>query len=62
MMGNLGIWQLAIVAVIVLVLFGSKKLKTLGSDLGNSIKGFKSAMGDESNSKETQSKQHQLDK
>jgi len=62
MMGNLGVWQLAIVAVIVLVLFGSKKLKTLGSDLGNSIKGFKSAMGEEPNSKEAQSEQQHLDK
>lgn len=39
--------QLLIIAVIVVLLFGTKKLRTLGSDLGSSIKGFKKAMSDE---------------
>jgi len=46
-MGNIGIWQLAIVAVIIVLLFGTKKLRNLGSDLGSSVKGFKKAMSPE---------------
>ena len=46
-MGNIGIWQLLIVAVIIILLFGTKKLRNLGSDLGSSVKGFKKAMGAE---------------
>ena len=42
--GGISIWQLLIVLVIVLVLFGGKRLRTLGSDLGTSIKGFRDAM------------------
>lgn len=45
-MGGIGIWQLAIVAVIIILLFGTKKLRTLGSDLGSSIKGFKQAVNE----------------
>lgn len=45
--GGIGIWQLIIVLVIILLVFGTKKLKNLGSDLGGAIKGFKSAMGEE---------------
>lgn len=46
-MGGISIWQLLIIAVIVVLLFGTNKLRTLGSDLGASIKGFKKAIGDE---------------
>ena len=46
-MGGISIWQLAIIAVIVVLLFGTKKLGSLGSDLGASIRGFKKAMGEE---------------
>ena len=42
-------WQLLIILVIVLLLFGTKRLSNLGSDLGGAIKGFKKAMGDEEN-------------
>ena len=41
------IWQLLIIAVIVVLLFGTKKLGSIGSDLGASIKGFKKAMSDD---------------
>jgi len=44
--GGIGIWQLLIVLVIVLLLFGTKRLKNIGSDLGNAVKGFKGAMSD----------------
>lgn len=46
-MGGISIWQLAIVAVIILLLFGTKKLRNLGSDLGESVKGFKKAMSED---------------
>jgi sec-independent protein translocase protein TatA len=45
-MGGISIWQLLIILVIVLLLFGTKRLKNLGSDLGGAIKGFRSAMSD----------------
>jgi sec-independent protein translocase protein TatA len=38
--------QLLIVLVIVLAIFGTKRFRSLGSDLGNAVKGFRSAMGD----------------
>jgi sec-independent protein translocase protein TatA len=43
-MGAFGIWKLLILLGIVFVIFGSKKLKNLGPDLGHAIKGFKSAL------------------
>ncbi|RKQ40175.1 Sec-independent protein translocase subunit TatA [Enterobacter sp. R1(2018)] len=46
-MGGISIWQLVIIAVIVVLLFGTKKLGSIGSDLGASIKGFKKAMSDD---------------
>jgi len=45
-MGGISIWQLVIVLAIILLLFGSKKLRNIGGDLGNAVKGFKSAMKD----------------
>ncbi|MGG7449022.1 Sec-independent protein translocase subunit TatA [Kosakonia oryzendophytica] len=46
-MGGISIGQLLIIAVIVVLLFGTKKLGSIGSDLGKSIKGFKKAMSDD---------------
>jgi len=43
---SFGVTELIIITVIVLLLFGTTKLKSLGSDLGTAIKGFKSAMDD----------------
>lgn len=45
--GGIGIWQLLIILAIVLLLFGTKRLRNLGGDLGGAIKGFKKAMSDE---------------
>ena len=45
-LGGISIWQLLIILVIVLLLFGTKRLKSIGSDLGNAVKGFRSAMSD----------------
>ena len=44
-MGGISVWQLLIILVIVLLLFGTKRLKNIGSDLGGAVKGFRSAMG-----------------
>ena len=43
---GISIWQLLIVLVIVLLLFGTKKLRNIGGDLGGAIKNFKSSMKD----------------
>ncbi|MGM0953024.1 MAG: twin-arginine translocase TatA/TatE family subunit [Pseudomonadota bacterium] len=40
-------WQLLIILAIVVLLFGTKKLRNMGSDLGGAIRGFKKSMGDE---------------
>jgi len=44
---HFNIWQLAVVLVIVVLIFGTKKLRSIGSDLGGAVKGFKRAMTDE---------------
>lgn len=41
---GISIWQLLIILVIVLVLFGAKRLRNVGNDLGAAVKGFKSAV------------------
>ncbi|WP_438864446.1 twin-arginine translocase TatA/TatE family subunit [Neptunicella sp.] len=46
-MAGISIWQLAIILVIVVLLFGTKKFRTLGSDLGSAVKGFKKAVSDD---------------
>lgn len=43
-MGSLSIWHWLIVLVVVILVFGTKKLKNLGSDLGGAVKGFKDGM------------------
>ncbi len=43
-LGGLHIWHLLILLVIILLVFGTKKLKNIGSDLGDAVKGFRSAM------------------
>ena len=48
-MGSLSIWHWLIVLVVVVLIFGTKKLRNLGTDLGGAVKGFKDGMktGDE---------------
>ncbi len=46
-MGGISIWQLLIILVIVLLLFGAKRLRNVGSDLGAAVKGFKKAVSEE---------------
>jgi sec-independent protein translocase protein TatA len=43
-LGGISIWQLLIILAIVVLLFGTKKLKGMGSDLGGALKGFKDSM------------------
>ncbi|MDX1756838.1 MAG: Sec-independent protein translocase subunit TatA [Marinobacter sp.] len=44
---GISIWQLLIVLGIVILLFGTKKLRNIGSDLGGAIRGFKKSMNDD---------------
>ena len=44
--GGISIWQLLIILAIVLAIFGTKRFRNIGSDLGSAIKGFKSAVGE----------------
>ncbi len=59
MLGGISIWQLLIVLAILVLIFGTKKLKNLGSDLGGAVKGFKEAVdkdGDDEAEKAAQQK------
>lgn len=50
--GGISIWQLLIILLIVMMLFGTKRLRGLGSDLGAAIKGFRSSVSTEEPGKE----------
>ena len=54
--GGISIWQLLIILLVVLVLFGSKKLRSIGSDLGQGLKGFKKAINDDESKENDKSK------
>ncbi len=51
---GISVWQLLILLAVVILIFGTKKLKNVGGDLGSAIKGFKSAVkdGDENTKQE----------
>ena len=51
-MGSFSIWHWLIVLLIVVMVFGTKKLRNMGSDLGGAVKGFKDGMKDGSMSAE----------
>jgi sec-independent protein translocase protein TatA len=51
---GIGVWELVLLFLIVLLLFGTKKLRTLGGDLGSAIKGFRSALNDETVDKQVE--------
>lgn len=53
MFSNIGPVQLLIVLVIVLAIFGTKRLRSLGSDLGSAVKGFRSAMSEADKEEDT---------
>lgn len=45
-LGGISIWQLLIILAIVVLIFGTKRLKNIGSDLGGAVKGFRDSMKD----------------
>jgi sec-independent protein translocase protein TatA len=49
-MGSFSIWHWLVVLVVVALVFGTKKLRNLGGDLGGAVKGFKQAMNEEQSS------------
>lgn len=58
---GISIWQLLIVLAIVIMLFGTKRLRTLGGDLGSMIKGFKNSMSSEEAKKDDEELQKTID-
>jgi sec-independent protein translocase protein TatA len=52
-MGSFSIWHWLIVLVVVLLIFGTKKLRNIGTDLGGAVKGFKEGMKDSETDKPT---------
>ena len=50
-LGGISIWQLVIVLAIVVMLFGTKRLRGLGGDVGSALKGFKKAMSEDDQNK-----------
>jgi sec-independent protein translocase protein TatA len=55
--GGISIWQLLIILAIVIMLFGTKRLRTLGSDLGSAVKGFRKSIQDEPPAEEEKSEE-----
>ena len=53
-MGGISIWQLLIIFAIIILLFGTKKLRNLGSDLGGAVKGFKKALSEDEKKQEAE--------
>lgn len=45
--GGISVWQLLIILAIVIMLFGTKRLRNLGGDLGSAVKGFRNSMSAE---------------
>ncbi|MBX3615938.1 MAG: Sec-independent protein translocase subunit TatA [Nitrosomonas sp.] len=60
-MGTFSIWHWIIVLIIVALVFGTKKLRNLGSDLGSAIKGFKDGIKESETEKTSQSEQAVID-
>ena len=59
---GISIWQLLIILAIVLVLFGAKRLRNVGTDLGSAIKGFKNAVKEEENKDAAATTEQKLEK
>ncbi len=55
-LGGISIWQLLIILAIIVLLFGTKKLRGLGGDLGSAVKGFKNAVSDPDKKEESEDK------
>lgn len=50
--GGISIWQLLIILLIIVLIFGTKKFRNIGGDLGNAVKGFKKAMKEDEEPKQ----------
>lgn len=61
MIGGISIWQLLILLLIVVLVFGTKRLRNIGSDLGGAIKGFRKGMEEEPEPQAEDSPPQQLD-
>lgn len=61
MIAGLSIWKLLVILGIIVLIFGTKKLRNLGGDLGGAVKGFKSAMDDEAKSDKQAQTQARID-
>jgi len=59
---GIGMRELLIILLVVLVVFGAKKLRTVGSDLGAAVRGFKKAMSEGEDEQSAQQKQIRTDK
>lgn len=59
--GGISVWQLLIILVIVVLLFGTKKLRSLGGDLGSAIRSFKSSLKDGEQDKDDQQLSHEAE-
>lgn len=59
--GGISVWQLLIILVIVVLLFGTKKLRSLGGDLGSAIRSFKSSLKEGEQDKDDQQLHHDAD-
>ena len=59
--GGISLWQLLIILLIVVMLFGTKKLRGLGGDLGSAVKGFKKAMSPDEETKSVGHKTEEQD-
>jgi|TARA_B110000914_G_scaffold226499_1_gene252217 sec-independent protein translocase protein TatA len=54
--GGISVWQLLIILAVVVLIFGSGRLKSLGSDLGSSLKSFKKAIKEEETDEDSDNK------
>ena len=54
--GGISFWQILIILAVILILFGGKKIRTMGSVLGEGLIGFRKAIKDDGSAKDTESK------
>lgn len=60
MIGGISVWQLLILLLIVVIVFGTKRLRNIGSDLGGAIKGFRKGMEEEPEEKSEEGEPDQI--
>lgn len=61
-LGGISVWQLLIILLIVVLLFGTKRLRGLGSDIGDAIKGFRKSVSDDKPEPTAEDKKLEADK